>query len=114
MIIDLLIEDGEEVTLECNHEKLPLLAIAINDAGVVAERARQALPGHAISTIVPHLGKAVRAGTSADSRYIALTFQTNVGAPLQVAMTPELARETIERLQNELSQLGRTPPIIRS
>lgn len=114
VIVALQIEGGEELTLECNHEKLPLLAIAINDAGVLAERARRSLPGQTISIIIPHLVKGVRAGTSEDNRYIALTFQTDVGSPLQIVMTPELARETIQRLQNELNQLGRTPPIVRS
>jgi hypothetical protein len=114
VIVDLQLEGGEKLTLECHHEKLPLLAAAINDAGVVAERARKAFPGESISTVVPRFAMAVRAGTSADSLYIAVAFQTDTGAPLEIAMPPELARETIERLQYELDQLGRRPSIVPS
>jgi hypothetical protein len=114
VIVDLQLEGGEALTLECHHEKLPLLAAAINDAGLVAERARKALPGESISTVVPRFAMAVRAGTSADNLYIALAFQTDTGTPLEIAMPPELARETIERLQYELDQLGRRPPIVPS
>jgi hypothetical protein len=93
---------------------LPLLARAINDVGIVAEKARKALPGESISTVVPHLVLGVRTGTSEGDRYIGMKFQTNMGFPLEVAMTPELALETIERLTKELEQLGKRPPIIRS
>jgi hypothetical protein len=107
VIIDLLLSNGEELTIECAHEKLPHLAMAINDAGVIAERARAVAPGQAISTEVPYLAVDVATAVSTDSKYLVARFPTTVGPPVIVAMPSEIARKTIELLSIELENAGR-------
>lgn len=111
--LDLKLTNGDTVTIECGQENLPFLSTAINTAGVVAERARKAQPGIAISTEVPYRVKGVRAATSHDDKFVLAKFKTEVGTRVLVAMTPNLARETIARLTAELDQLGKRPPPIR-
>jgi hypothetical protein len=113
VVIDLQIEGGEAMRLECSIENLPLLAVAVHDAGVGAERARNAQPGKPLSAMVLHQATAVRTGVTGD-RCVVLSFQTDAGKPSEVVIAPELTRATIERLQSALDQIGRTPPTVRS
>jgi hypothetical protein len=68
------------------------------------------MPGQGIELVTPYMASDVRAGRTVDNQFVALNFQTTEGVPIQVAMKPNLARETIERLTNELSQVATDPP----
>lgn len=114
VIMDLLLIDGNELTLECRHETLPMLSMAANDAGVVAERARRAGPTATISTEVPYYVKDVGSGVSTDGRFVLLRFPSSVGSPVIIAIPPDIARRSIELLTAELDKLGRGPPLVRS
>jgi hypothetical protein len=48
--------------------------------------------------VSPYVASGVLAGHSVDKRFVALSFQTNEGVPIQVAMEPNLVRDTIKRL----------------
>jgi hypothetical protein len=108
--VELEFVEGSRQVLECPIERASLLMHAITNAAVVAERMRKAAPGTSISTEVPYNATNVKVGTSVDERLVVLAFSTKEGPPMQVAMTPEIARTAIELLSNELDQLGRRPP----
>jgi hypothetical protein len=110
VIVDLLLASGDMLTIECAHENLPFLAMAINDAGVIAERQRKAEPGATISTEVPYRVTDVGSGRSFDDKNVLLRFPTVVGPPVIVAMNLDLARKTIGLLSNELDSIGSPRP----
>ena len=79
VIIDLLLTNGDELTLECRHETLPMLSMAAIDAGVIAERARTAGPAATISTEVPYYVTNVGSGVSVDRRFVLLRSRLRPG-----------------------------------
>jgi hypothetical protein len=112
--LDLAFNADQVETIEISSEKLALLSNAIQNAAAVAERMRRALPGETVSTEVPYFATDVRTGSSVDNRYVLFRFPTTIGTPMNIAMTPEIARHAIERLTTELDNLGRQPPLVRS
>lgn len=112
--VDVLLTDGEEMTLECRHEILPLLVTAFNEAGVVAERVRMAGPGTAVSTEVPYYITDVGCGASIDGRFVILRYKTSAGPPVIVAIPPAIARRSVELALAELSKLHNLPPLMSS
>ena len=112
--LDISFENGEEETIEIPSEKAALFSNAIHNAASVAERMRRALPGEAVSTEVPYYATDVGTGRSVDNRYVLYRFPTTIGTPMSVAMTPEIARDAIQRLTAELENLGRQQPFRRS
>jgi hypothetical protein len=111
---DIKFTDKTTETIEVPAEKLSMLATFIQTASTVAERMRNAQPGQSISTEVPyHATKAV-AGRSIDGKQVAVRFATSIGAPILVAMTPDLARRTISLLTRELLKDGKRPDLTLS
>jgi hypothetical protein len=104
------LSNQETLSIECDIEKLTALALAINNAGVLAERMRKAAPGSAISMEFPYRALDVRAGASAD-QHVILQFSTTEGPPVTVAMTPPIAQKTIQQLSVALTDLNvKKPP----
>jgi hypothetical protein len=47
----------------------------------------------------------INSGASRDGKIVALIFQTIEGVPIEVAMSPEIARETVGLLSTELLRI---------
>ena len=114
VVLDVLLADGKEMTLECKYETLPLVVTAFNEAGVVAERVRMAGPGTVVSTEVPYYITDVSCGVSIDGSFVILRYKTSAGPPVIVAIPPAIARRSVELALAELSKLGTIPPLVSS
>jgi hypothetical protein len=102
-------EDGSKVVLRTSYDLAARLAQAIIQAAGIAEKKQKQMPGQGIELVTPYMATDVQAGSSVDRKVVALNFQTTEGVPIQVAMPPNVARDTIARLSDELSRLELGP-----
>jgi hypothetical protein len=102
-------EDGSKVVLRTSYDLAARLAQAIIQAAGIAEKKQKQMPGQGIELVTPYMVTDVQAGSSVDRKVVALNFQTTEGVPIQVAMPPNVARDTIARLSDELSRLELGP-----
>jgi hypothetical protein len=105
--VDFTLDDASTHTLKIPYERIAQAVHAISNAASVAETQQKvAASGQPrFAVIAPYYATNVRTGQSSDGR-ILLGFVTSQG-PVEVAMTSDLARKTIERLTFELGQLGK-------
>jgi hypothetical protein len=108
--IETKVEGGSIVVLRTAYSYAARLAQSIIQAAAIAEKKQKQMPGQGIELVTPYMASDVRTGHTLDNQFVALNFQTTEGVPIQVAMQPSLARETIERLTNELSQVATDQP----
>jgi hypothetical protein len=108
--IELEFTDGSPEILRCEPHIAPSIARAVLEASAVAEMQRKLQPGEGIEIEIPYQATDLLVARARDNRSLAIKFLTKVGVPLVVAMTPNLARKTIERLSAQLNNLGKTPP----
>jgi hypothetical protein len=105
--IDLGFEDNSSITIQFLFSMIPMLQKVIWDAAAVAETAqRQAAGEQMMAVVLPYRMQDMRTGRSPDGIVVA-DFRTALG-PVQVAMTPDQTRLTIQRLTEELDRL-KTP-----
>ena len=104
--IDLQFDDETRSTLQIPFEKIPFVMQAIWKAAAVAETTRRQAAGEQMmALVVPYRMEDMRTGHSTDGTIVA-DFRTAQG-PVQIAMSPDQTRLTIERLTAELANLGR-------
>jgi hypothetical protein len=105
--VDFVLTDDSPHTLKIPFENVPRTMHAISQSASVAETAqRVSISGQSqFAVIVPYRATDVRTGHSSD-RQIAVAFSTAQG-PVQIAMSADLTRLTIERLTSELGQLDK-------
>ncbi|HEY4940411.1 MAG TPA: hypothetical protein VII56_03210 [Rhizomicrobium sp.] len=101
------LSDGAEQFFYCRADLYEKLLIALQSYGALAARVRASKPGQLVDIATPvQMTRATRTGQDANGHVI-LEFGTDLGFPMQVAMTRDQTQKTIELLQTEL---GRTPP----
>jgi hypothetical protein len=104
--VDFILNDGSVETIKMPYERVPHTMHALTSAASVAETAQKVaasgLPNFAV--VVPYQAHDVRAGQSPDGT-VAVEFATLQG-PVQVAMTTDLVRLTIQRLTSQLGKIG--------
>jgi hypothetical protein len=103
--LDFRFDDGSQLTLEILFQILPILMRSIWEAAAIAETTQRRAAGEQMMAfVVPYRMQDMRTGRSPDNVIVA-DFRTDLG-PVQIAMTPEQTRLTIERLTAELGRLG--------
>jgi hypothetical protein len=109
-----LFEDGGEENYYCRYDQLPMLVGNLSNFGSLAEQLLRGLPKEEVQVATPYtFDRLARSGRSDDGKTIALQIATKQGFPLQIAMTPDQAHETIAALQKELTLAGKGPPLDR-
>jgi hypothetical protein len=90
---------------------VPKLLGNIRQYGAMADASRIKPGASALDVSAPYVVALVDRGAhSDDGLTIAIEFGVSDGFPIQLAMTPDQARETIEILQHELTLATNTPP----
>ena len=108
--IDLLLEDDSTQITEIPYERIPMMMHALSNAGALAERTQKGGPGDASTAVmVTYRAASIRTGSALDGSVVVICFATPQG-PVEVAMTPDLTRWTIERLSNQLALLAKSSP----
>lgn len=111
--LDLGFEDGSATTIQFPFTMLPALQKTIWDAAAIAETTqRQAAGQQMLAVVLPYRMQGMRTGRSPDGTIVA-DFQTAQG-PMQVAMTADQARLTIQRLTEEIGRLNMPFPRLPS
>jgi hypothetical protein len=95
-------EGGDSQFFYCSANFFPKLLTGLNMAGGLAAKTRSAGPGGTLDLVTPvQMTKMTRTGQFVDGQ-IAIEFGTDMGFPMQLAMSRDLARRTIELLEAEL------------
>jgi hypothetical protein len=104
--VDFQFDDDSRLTLQILFQVLPTVMHAIWNAAAIAETTqRQSAGERMMAVVLPYRMQDMRTGHSPDGTVVA-DFRTAQG-PVQIAMTPDQTRLTIERLTTELANLGR-------
>jgi hypothetical protein len=105
--LETIVEDGSQLILRSEYKDISRLTQAIIQAARIAEQKQQAIPNQDIELMSPWMAISMESGVSTDGKLVGLVYRTTEGVPLELTMSPELARETIERLSSELDKLDR-------
>jgi hypothetical protein len=98
-------EDGSTITIQFPFSMIPMFQKATWEAAAAAETAqRQAAGERMMAVVLPYRMQDLRTGRSPDGTIVA-DFRTAQG-PVQVAMTADQTRLTIQRLTEELGRLN--------
>jgi hypothetical protein len=73
---------------------------------MIAEQRQRAIPNQDLKVVSPWMAVEINSGTSGDGKIVALIFQTTEGVPIEVAMSPEIARETFALLSRCSGAVG--------
>jgi hypothetical protein len=99
----LAFHDGPDETYVCALALLPLLMGNLTQYANMAEAVRvKASPRTPVAAAPYRVTKVPRSGFSPDGKLVSVEFETTHGFPLSIAMSPELAKQTIEFLQREI------------
>ena len=105
--LETTIEDGSLVVLRSEYRDVPRLMLAIREGAAIAEQKQNLIPDSEIRMFSPWEATAVDTGLSPQGDLVGLHYQTTEGVPIELALSKELARETVERLSAELDNLDR-------
>jgi hypothetical protein len=98
-------EDGDHA-FECRDDQLPKMIVHLRHFGELAARLRQAQPGTLMElNSVFTVSNVMRTGHTPDGKQVAIEFGIQDGFPMQLTMTPDQVRKTIEFLEEELGRL---------
>ena len=104
-------EGGETENFYCRYDQMQMIVSNLISFTSLAEQLLAGTPKESVQVATPYrLTKIGRTGHTDDGKAIAIEVVTDLGFPFQLAMTPEQALETIERLQNELTLAAMPPP----
>lgn len=110
VFFELQFEGDERVVFNCDHSLVGKLLGNIRQYGAIADSVRRNEGKPPVEVCVPYFLETVtRAGHSEDGKTIALQMVAEEGFPLEVAMTPDQARLTIELLQTALVEAAKPP-----
>jgi len=107
--VDLEFADTTRESLRCGAHVAPNLVQALIQAGATAAKQRSAAPHQSFDVVDPYRATDCRTAAAHDGRLV-LEYSTQSVVPVQIAMTPSLARKTIEQLEAALTTLERQPP----
>jgi hypothetical protein len=93
--------------LRSEFKDVSRLTQAILQAAMIAEQKQRSIPNQDIQLMSPWMAESMESGLSADGKYVCLLYRTTEDVPVELTISPELARETIARLSSELDRLGR-------
>lgn len=103
--IDFDLNDKSLSTLQIPFPQIPILLRAIWQAAAIAETTQRRAAGEQMTAVVaPYQATDIRVGSSQEGTILA-DFST-VQGPMQIAMTADLARLTIERLSMAVTDLA--------
>jgi hypothetical protein len=101
--------EGAE-TLFCDHALLSLLLGTLTTCGEQAEQVRGGVRAKELLAVAPFRAtKVANSGHSEDGQVVMVEFATDRGFPIQIAMSPAHATETIEFLQREILNAAKPP-----
>jgi hypothetical protein len=98
-------ENQKPVILRMEFQDVSRFAQAVVSAAMIAEQRQRTIPNQDLKVVSPWMAVEIQSGTSGDGKIVALIFQTTEGVPIEVAMSPEIARETIGLLSTELLRI---------
>jgi len=98
-------ENQKPVILRMEFQDVSRFAQAVVRAAMIAEQRQGAIPKQDLKVVSPWMAVEIDSGTSGDGKIVALIFQTTEGVPIEVAMSPEIARKTIGLLSTELLRI---------
>jgi hypothetical protein len=104
--LETIIDGGSALILRAEYQNVSRLTQAVRQAARIAEQKQKAVPHQDIQLSSPWRTVSMESGLSAGGRFVVALYRTTEGVPIELTMSPELARETIERLQSELNKLA--------
>jgi len=106
--LDIVLADGTRLPVGIPFVHIQFVLRRIWEAAAEAETIQSKAAGQSmVAFVAPYQMRDVRVGMSLDGT-IGLDFQTEQG-PVQIAMTPDLARLTIERLKFVVEKSSERP-----
>jgi hypothetical protein len=110
VFFELQFAGDERVVFNCDHSLIGKLLGNIRQYGAMADSVRKNDGKPPLEVRVPYFIETVaRAGHSEDGKTIALQMVAEEGFPLEIAMTPDQARLTIQLLQTALIEAAKPP-----
>ncbi len=111
IVFKIVFEDGTQTNCYCRHDQLAMVVANLTAFGHLAEQLRAGAPKEAVRVSTPYKVTGVfDSGHTYDGIAVAIAVNTAQGFPLELVMTPDLARKAIEFLQRELTNTSQTPP----
>ena len=109
--LETIVKDESRIILRSAYKDIARLTQAIFSAAHLAQQKQRAIPNQNLELMSPWVATSMRSTLSIGGQYVGLVYRTTEGVPIQLAMSPELARETIARLSSELARItkGQTP-----
>ena len=103
--IETIVSDGSPLILRSAYKDASRLIQALIEAASIAEQKQAGIPDQDIPSTSSWMATSAESGLSTDGKYVGLLYLTTEGVPIHMTMSPELARETIQRLSSELDRL---------
>jgi hypothetical protein len=104
--LETIIDGGSALILRAEYRNVSRLTQAILQAARIAEQKQKAIPNQDIQLVSPWAAVGMESGLSTGGKLVGVLYRTTEGVPIELTMSPELAHETIQRLQSELDKLA--------
>ena len=104
--LETIIDGGSRLILRAEYRNVSRLTQAILQAARIAEQKQKAIPNQGIQLVSPWAAVGMESGLSTGGKLVGVLYRTTEGVPIELTMSPELAHETIQRLQSELDKLA--------
>ena len=104
--LETIIDGGSRLILRAEYRNVSRLTQAILQAARIAEQKQKAIPNQDIQLVSPWAAVGMESGLSTGGKLVGVLYRTTEGVPIELTMSPELAHETIQRLQSELDKLA--------
>jgi len=99
-----LLQDDTQESFHCGYDLVPKLIGNLRQYGSMAQQTRSPVAGRSMELASPYrVAKITRAAHSDDGKVIVFEAAVTDGFPVQLAMSLDQARQTIELLQTELT-----------
>ena len=104
--LETIIDGGSRLILRAEYRNVSRLTQAILQAARIAEQKQKAITNQDIQLVSPWGAVGMESGLSTGGKLVGVLYRTTEGVPIELTMSPELAHETIQRLQSELDKLA--------
>ena len=99
-----------EANFTCDLSLVPMLLGNILEYARKADAERVKAQGQTVIAATPYVvTKVNRSGHTLDGKLVSVLVETNQGFPLEIAMTPDQAQQTIDALLREMLRAGKAP-----
>lgn len=107
----LLFDDESQESYHCDFGLMPKLLGNLKQYATMADAVRTHEKAGELSVSAPYIVDRIsNSGHGNNGQIIALEVVVSDGFPIELAMSPDLARQTIERLEMELRRAADVPP----